>query len=90
MRFWDRKGRPLESLLQTLENQRERLELDQSELQEVRERAVREAKVPARANRHVARQRGPGLSPPPPNAADEMLQKYLATGQRTQAHRDDG
>ncbi len=70
------EGAALESLLQTLENQRERLELDQLELQEVRERAVREAEV-LRSHIDNLRAKEDRVLAAAAERADEMLQNTL-------------
>ena len=70
------EGAALESLLQTLENQRERLELDQLELQEVREQAVREAEV-LRSQIDTLRAKEDQVLAAAAERADEMLQSTL-------------
>ena len=70
------EGAALESLLQTLENQRERLELDQQELQEVREQAVREAEV-LRSQIDTLRAKEDQVLAAAAERADEMLQNTL-------------
>ena len=70
------EGAALESLLQTLENQRERLELDQLELQEVREQAVREAEV-LRSQIDTLRAKEDKVLADAAERANEMLQNTL-------------
>ena len=70
------EGAALESLLQTLENQRERLELDQTELQALREQAVREAEV-LRSQIDTLRAREDDVLAAAAERADEMLQTTL-------------
>ena len=70
------EGAALESLLQTLENQRERLELDQTELQALREQAIREAEL-LRSQIDTLRAREDDVLAAAAERADEMLQTTL-------------